>query len=222
MDARQVFEVLHQHGVTELYHANSVTTGCSLLTAGGLASRQHVEQNGMHQTSQRSDASDQRYGVWNDIFTDMCDIHVRGSNVIYYGPVLFILRAQILQQLPRGTDVQITKTNAQYWTDLDPEGSRYFNTIEEFRANIFRYDFGQSITFRNRNGIVPFGTNVVRLLLDDPQIDNNNVFEHASSKLAHAAEGIAPTITIDRRRCVSSCKCRDWYRQHIGFVRTMF
>ena len=224
MDGKQVYELLRRHGVDALHHANSVTTSCSLLSVGGLASRKHLEQRGLPQTGQSSDAADKKYGIWNDAFTDLCDIHARVSNRIYYGPVLFVLKAAILLDLPRGTDILITKTNAQYWKDQDPQGSRYFNSIEEFRANIDRYDFGQSITFRNQTGLIPFGNNLTGLLIDDPQLqlDNTDVFERATDKLKRAARGVRPAIRLDRRQCAQSCACRDWYRRHMGFVRTMF
>ena len=44
MTGSDVYDVLQTKGVNILYHANTVTTSCTFLRIGGLASRGYVEE----------------------------------------------------------------------------------------------------------------------------------------------------------------------------------
>ena len=80
MQAAEVYAVLRQIGVTQLHHANTVTTSCTFLEQGGLASRGFVEDRHLSQTAQpASDEIDKRYGIWHDVFLDHVDIHYRAG-----------------------------------------------------------------------------------------------------------------------------------------------
>ncbi len=74
MQGRDVFRVLRQIGATYLYHANSVTTSCTFLEEGGLLSRGFVEDHGLKQTTQLSDKSDKKNGVYNPVYWDDRDL----------------------------------------------------------------------------------------------------------------------------------------------------
>src|SRR5262249_23476596 len=156
-------------GVDTLHHANPVTTSCTFLRVRGLASRGYVEDRGLPQTSQYSDATDKRLGIWYDVFADGVDIHERGSIRNNYGPVLFILPATILQQLPPGTEVLVTRNNPVRWGPADSPADRYFMSPEELLDGYEYGDFGKHVVLRNDNGFLPFDESTLRLLLDDPK-----------------------------------------------------
>jgi hypothetical protein len=77
MNGRDVYRVLQAKGVNTLHHANSVTTSCTFLRIGGLASRGYVEDRHLAQTPQYSDDGDKQLGLWYHVFTDGVDIHAR-------------------------------------------------------------------------------------------------------------------------------------------------
>src|SRR5262249_31053012 len=132
MNGRDVYRVLQAKGVYTLHHANSVTTSCTFLRIGGLASRGYVEDSHLAQTPQYSDDADKRLGLWYHVFTDGVDIHARGSIRNNYGPVLFMLPLTILQQLPPGTDVLVTRKNPARWQSGESAADRYFTSPQEF------------------------------------------------------------------------------------------
>lgn len=225
MNARDVFGVLQGKGVRRLHHANSVTTSCTFLDVGGLVSRAHAVRNGLPQTSQRSDNVDQRYGVWNDIFTDTVDIHTRASNRIVYGPVLFNFSAELLLNLPQETEVLVTKRNVQYWMDGEAPGERYFASVPELHANLHPGDFGQAITFRNDEGIVPFGNHLLELVLDDPQIALpviGNPFSPAKERLEQLLLSRNMRVPVTRRQCIPGCRCISSYRTYMADTARLY
>lgn len=72
----EIKSYLLKKNITELFHANTVTTSLSFISEGGLLSRGEVEKRGLKQTSQLSDDDDKLYNIWNDVFFDSCDVYV--------------------------------------------------------------------------------------------------------------------------------------------------
>jgi len=104
----------------------------TFLRLGGLASREHVERQGLVQTPQFTDDIDRHFGIWNDVFTDSVDIHARIRNRNQYGPVVFVLEARMLATLPAAIDVLITEPSDKMGQRQE-HGSRYFTTAADFQ-----------------------------------------------------------------------------------------
>jgi hypothetical protein len=210
MNGSDVFRALETHGVKTLHHANTVTTSCTFLRERGLASRKYVESRGLPQTSQYSDADDKRFGIWNDVFTDGVDIHLRGRMRNNYGPVLFSIPATALLDLPRQTEVLVARTNPVHWKDTDEPDQRYFVTPEELIEGYEYGDFGQHVIFRNAEGFVPFADSTVQILLDDPQHalrNGHDAYSHAFEQLSRAANEHNIRLEIRKRECDPRCRC---------------
>jgi hypothetical protein len=173
MQAVDVYAVLRQIGATQLHHANTVTTRCTFLEQGGLASRGFVEDRHLSQTAQpASDEIDKKYGIWHDVFLDHVDIHYRAGRVKgpnHYGPVLFILDLDILRRLPTGSDIRVTKSNPVHWFNGQPEGDRWFQSPEELAGNLVFGNFDKMLVIRTPSTMIPFPDMMAQLALDDPR-----------------------------------------------------
>jgi hypothetical protein len=210
MKGNEVYKILSRHGVTSLFHANTVTTSCSFLKLGGLASRACLVEKGMSQTDQISDDGDKEFGVWNDIFTDGVDIHERGTIRNIYGPVLFQLPLDILNNLPSSSEVMVTRRNPLYWANIPLEADRYYITEEDLDKGYHFGDFEKHIIIRKKNGLLKFNTPEISILLDDPKGTNSNgkvVYKEAIEKLNKAAQVGNVKIKISKRICISGCRC---------------
>ncbi len=138
MQGADIYTVLKGKGIYRLYHANTVTTSCTFLKVGGLASRGYIEDRKLPQTSQYTDSLDKKFGVWYDVFADTVDIHERAGRikVNQYGPVLFIFDLEILKTLPTKSDVFITKKNPTKWTTREPDDKRFFLIQKELESSL--------------------------------------------------------------------------------------
>lgn len=226
MTGQEVYEVLQKRGGNKLYHANSVKTTLSLLKLGGLASRGAVADNGLPQTSQISDDKDRQYGIWHDSFLDTFDIHRALSRRNFYGPVLFVMAAELLLRLPAGATVLVTRCNPTKWADV-PHDERYFMTKRDLEVGLRVGHFDHMITIRSPNGVVPFAGTLERVLLDEPRLRAPAVGqEHASARDAISAAivkaGLA--VQVERRTC-AQCNCTNDYQdpnkpKRIGYFFT--
>ena len=89
LDNLELHNLYKQKDIHFLYHANSVATAITFIKQGGLLSRGAVESKGLYQTPQSSDAIDQVFNVWNDIFLDTIDLHGYFPRQNLYGPISF-------------------------------------------------------------------------------------------------------------------------------------
>ncbi|MGV3627212.1 MAG: hypothetical protein ACO1PN_05950 [Betaproteobacteria bacterium] len=225
MKGAEVYSVLQVKRIHQLYHANSITTSATFLRLGGLASREHVEHHGLAQTSQYTDEIDQRFGIWNDVFTDSVDIHARIKNRNQYGPVLFILDTKILTTLPVDIDVLITKSNPTKWANGQEHPDRYFTTPAELAAGLIKGTFDQMITYRIPNGLLPFGAHLQQIILDDPKVNRpDNIGNYAITQQAlQEAAAIGEVATpISQRTCEAECKCCQFYAANPKWVQQFF
>jgi len=213
MTGAEVYEILVNRGIAQLYHANSVRTSISMLKLQGIASRQLVAQKQLPQSIQFSDDADKRVGVWNDIFFDTVDIHSRASNRNKYGPVAFVMDIAFLKSLPADSQVLVTRLNPSKWEEA-PNVQRYFSNTKELSAGLEVGNFDQMITIRTRGGLVPFGNFLRSLILDEPRLTAGigPEFQSASTALASAANTNNFPLSIQRRTCFS-CKCLKSYAE---------
>lgn len=213
MNGAEVYNILEQHGVKHLHHANTVATSCTFLANRYLASRGWVEYFGLPQTPQYSDDKDKQFGIWNDVFTDGVDIHARASRRNQYGPVLFRLPLHALLTAPPGTSVMVTKRNPVKWLVGETDAVRYFLGQEELSAGYQYGTFDYHVVFRAPGWVLPFATFPVEIILDNPGMalsSGVDAYQGAIGKLhAAAAASEAPiAITIAERACDLTCKCR--------------
>lgn len=214
MRGQDVYEALTAKGITQLHHANTVITSCTFLALRGLASRRYVASHGLPQTAQSSDDLDQKFGIWDDVFVDTVDIHHRARQVNWYGPVLFVLDVNALNDLPRGSEVLITKKNPTKWIDGEAQDARYFTSVTELNASLQKGTFDQMVTIRTGSGMVPFPSGSASVVVDDPGRSLTSgvaAFANAQSRLAAAAEQSQMKLVINRRVCCDSCKCQGTY-----------
>ena len=167
--ASKAFAVLKDKGVDRLYHANSVTTSCQFLRRAALLSRGFCERAALPQTAQASDDIDAREGLLFDIFTDSVDIHHRASRANVYGPVLFVLDREKLQKLNTGR-IWITKTNPINWDKVRKRSERWFESIEEVKADFTVGTFDHMVVFRHSGGELPIDDSLEKIVLDDPEL----------------------------------------------------
>lgn len=220
-----VYPILKLKGISHLHHANSVVTSKAFLRLGGLASRGRVQRSGFPQTTQYTDVIDQRYGIWNDVFTDSVDIHERSKSHNKYGPVLFVLDARFLLELPDDVDILVTKTNPTKWHNGQSIQDRYFTSAQELEANLTYGTFDQMITFRTDEGIIPFGKWLECIKIDDPQLQNmdgSNVFKNALDSLQVTAMEINIEFPVNMRTCKKGCSCVKFYASNDMFIEKFF
>lgn len=210
MQGAEVYDILTRNRVTHLHHANTVTTSCTFLSAGGLVSRGSVEKNKLLQTPQYSDSLDKFHRIWDDIFTDSVDIHARASNRNQYGPVLFSQNISVLLSLPVGTEVNVTRKNPTKWINGEADGDRYFLTPWDLSLGFSLGTFDQMIVLRTPNGFLPFEEKHVGIVLDDPRgklRDGSDAYTSAEAKLRSAAKVLGINVSIRPRVCKTTCKC---------------
>nr|WP_320050382.1 hypothetical protein [uncultured Desulfuromonas sp.] len=221
--SKHVFEVLMDKGINELHHANSVITACQFLRSKSLMSRGTVERLGIPQTPQSSDDIDKRYGIWFDVFADSVDIHYRARKANVYGPVLFVFDTRLIERSYTGR-IWVTKLNPTKWAGKN-DRQRWFQNKEDLEENLVKGRFDQMLVFRHCGGQLPFRRFLKKIILDDPQWENDDGVDLYSMavgalRLAMADSGIdAP---IERRVCRDGCVCEDEYAQDEERLSMMF
>lgn len=221
MQGSDVYNVLKGKNIHNLYHANTVTTSCTFLKVGGLASRGYVADLGLPQTSQYTDGVDKKYGIWYDVFADTVDIHYRAGRIKFnqYGSVLFVLDLAILKALPAKSEVFVTKKNPTKWIEGEPIDKRFFTTPDELESSLVFGEFDQMVVVKTRSGILPFPEGTIPIILDDPQralSDGTSAFLHATDRLETAALGNIP-IHLTKRICRRDCRCIELYKTFSDF-----
>jgi hypothetical protein len=220
MKGTEVFGVLNAIGATHLHHANSVTTSCTFLEQGGLASRGFVECHGLSQTPQYSDGDDKKYGIWDRIFLDYVDIHYRGGRVKgpnQYGPALFVLDLGFLAGLPAGFEVLVTKKNPVNWRDNEPDSERWFEGVGELAAGIKFGEFGKMLVIKTPSGRLEFPKGEAEIFLDDPKrqvSSGEGGYAYAEKRLRAAAAVGKIKVSIKVHGCRSDCSCVERYAKY--------
>lgn len=220
MQGADIYAVLQMIGATHLHHANSVETSCTFLEQGGLLSRGYVEDHGLKQTPQSSDALDKKYGIWDRIFVDHVDIHDRagrkkGPN--QYGPVLFVLNLEILLHLPMGTDVTATRINPIHWLGTKLDSERWFQSAEELAKNIGFGDFDKMLMIRTPAETLQFPQRHALVIIDNPDrklSSGEDAYAHAVARLKGAAAKGNVQLAIQPRICAGSCVCVQKYGKY--------
>jgi hypothetical protein len=217
MKPKEVHEVLKSKGVKWLYHANTVATSCSFLEQGALLSRGYVEEHGLIQTAQSSDAIDKKFGIWNCVFLDHVDIHGRAGRKVgpnAYGPVLFKLPVDVLLALPAGSEVKVTRMNPVYWSEAQADGGRWYLTPDALSNDLHVGDFDKMLVIQTPEEKVDFLDDEVTLSLDDPKralASGEHACRDAAARLADAAKKGGIRVDGGRHKCCDECVCVEKY-----------
>lgn len=205
-----VKNVLMQHQVEGLFHANTVLTSISFLKNKGLCSRQYIAQlPDSYQTRQYSDDDDQRFGIYNDIFFDSVDIHRRAHQYNQYGPVIFIYGLDLLSSPELNNKVRITKDNPIRWNSKMNLEDRYFVNLSELQNGFCKGAFKQHITLHDVQKIS--FQHLKSIQLDPLPKKYNGIFKDAYYNLQDAVAQAGVLIDVNIRKCDSQCRCQNQY-----------
>lgn len=214
LDPNDLKKVLRLNGVRSLHHSNTVATAVNYLRHGMLLSRGRVEQMGLPQTSQQSDAIDKRYGIWNSVFTDSVDIHQRGSKRNAYGPVLLTTSLDVLDN-ENVTALRVTKKNPTRWIEGEADSERWFMDRRELSTGFVKGRFDQMIVVDSADGGAKIVDSLQSIQLDDPGIVhpvNGSLYDLGFAALTKAlAEGPISGVSVKKRTCRAECRCADEY-----------
>ena len=220
LDNKKLYDFLIEKEILVLYHANTVRTSLTYFKELGLLSRGAVENKGLIQTEQSSDEIDKVINVWNDVFLDTVDLHSFFPRQNYYGPVLFELSIELVQNTE--FEIWITKNNPINWKKESTNEERYFVSMEEL---IEKWDTiarqRKMITIRHNNTPILFQY-VKRIIVDDPKVS----FKDEENKIHvfnETVKIIKEVITNDHplkgkfitRDCNGYCYCiSNYLHQH--------
>jgi hypothetical protein len=222
LSRRAVKEIFFEKDIGKLYHANSVLTSCNFLREGFLFSRGSVERQGFPQTEQYSDTLDKQMGLWYDVFVDTVDIHERAKRINSYGPVLFELDVDSLLSESLGK-IWISKLNPTAW-DGKTRQARWFQSLDEVRANFTKGTFNHMVVFRHSGGQIPLSKHLKRIILDDPNVHyiegGIDFYSIAYGALKASMTLGKINVPIVKRKCTAECKCS--YRHEDPKVDKMF
>lgn len=211
---QDIYNILVDLGITHLYHANSLITSCHYLKEGALLSRQKVDSLGFPQTFQYTDEDDIKYNVYNSVFLDSCDLHKRMGEINKYGPILFKIKIDILNNISTG-NVQITKTNPSKWNKLGR--ADWFTSLKDVENKFNEFSFDQMLVFSYSNGILPLGNFLEKVIVDDPDRNMRNIIEpysHAAGALRYSGViGPLRNINVKIRQC-EDCYCKTQYKNY--------
>jgi len=132
LNPKRLYAILKDKGINHLFHSNTLLTSLTFIQQRALLSRGYVSDQGLPQTEQPSDPEDKLYNVWNDVFMDGQDLHKRYNRPNKYGPVLFVMKPELLL-MPELCPILVTKVNPWYWKNYPAWEGRYFEDPEEIK-----------------------------------------------------------------------------------------
>lgn len=157
LDIAEIGKLLKERGIYYLYHANAVETSLTYLQKGALLSRQYCISKSLPQTYQKSDPLDQKYGIFDDLFFNLDDQHLRFKKPNEYGPVLFHIHVgwffDFLESAP-DVYLNITRKNPHKWLDSDSMEDRWLLSTEEVDG-LFLHGRNDPRKFYRKGGVWP-------------------------------------------------------------------
>lgn len=210
----QLKQILIEHDVEYLYHANTVATAVTFLSHGGLLSRGAVEEQNLFQTPQESDALDKQLGVFFDIFFDSDDIHARAHDLNAYGPITFVYSVDVLDTL-HDKAVKVTKDNPIRWNETTTETERYFTELIPMSFEYHKGAFQQHLTICNIHEPLAFSPYLVKVLIENPNIPNTTYFDKAVDTIQRLLERNGLDVSLfEVRQCSNDCNCQVKYKSY--------
>jgi hypothetical protein len=208
--SKRVYDILKGKGVSSIYHASSVMTACSVLRNRCLLSPASADKLGLFQSTQTSAKLGRNFGIWDDVFTEMTDLHQLTGAPNRRGPVLFKLDIEIIRCTVNGM-AWVTKSNPSGWAVSTPHERRWFTSANDL-DHYFDLDNAEYMTlFRHCGGRLPIANHLQEVIVDDPQIsieDGIDCFSMAYGALKLAMSESGMDAPILRRDCIGD---DDWY-----------
>lgn len=140
INGTELYDLLLENKVTNLYHANTLSTSITFLNEGKLLSREFVENNNLFQTPQDTDKKDKTLGIWNDLFLDTFDLTSK-FNINCYGPITFVIKLEFIKDYK----ILVTKNNPCYWNT----NRNYLRGIDDFKKAKYPKSADHMITINN-------------------------------------------------------------------------
>lgn len=204
ISSKQLYTVLTNKGITNLYHANTVETSLTFINNRALLSRGYVEFHNLIQTVQNSDDKDKRVGVWNDVFLDGKDLSTYFHRPNYYGPVLFVMKLDLLNS-PLFDKVLVTKDNPNNWNENivdNVDKNRYYCSIDDINNNYLKGDYYKHarimFTFRDIEDKMKLNKFCEKIILDQTEDEIINKKSEEKIKDAMKKNGIGH-IKLEKR-----------------------
>jgi len=172
LSSKGLYQILKAKNVEYLYHANTVLTAKTFIQQRCLLSRHQVESDKLLQSPQKSDPEDKKYDVWDAIFLDGADLHVKYSQPNFYGPVLFKIKLDMLIS-PSFEKVYVTKSNPMYWSDHTKIEDKYYGTLDQFKVDYLtttKLDSQIMFTFRTPLRELKLNKFLHSIEIDEPKI----------------------------------------------------
>ncbi|MBE0391729.1 hypothetical protein [Flavobacterium sp. PL002] len=220
---KELYKILSTKGVTNLYHANTVVTSLTFIKNNALLSRSYVEKTGQNQTMQKSDAEDKKYNVWDDVFVDALDLHYKYKRPNKYGPILFVLKLELLLSA-KFPIVYITKKNPWYWRDFHTMDDKYYSNLDDVKKDYLTNKLDSQImfTFKSPNKEVRLSDYLQFIGVDKPNIfvnlklgGNKNVGDYAFEKIKNEMDlyglGHIPIKHRHPQNSTEICNCNFNY-----------
>lgn len=221
LNPKVVYQTLADKGVKNLFHANTVLTSLTFIRQKALLSRGFVETNNLVQTRQKSDKEDNQFNVWDDVFLDGLDLHSRYTRANHYGPVLFVLKLELLLS-PSLPYLLVTKNNPMYWRIGDSWEDRYYETEKGIESDYLtgKLDSKVMFTFRSPETYIKLNKYVEFIGLDKPDVlvkirdEEKNVGDNAFEKIREAMDenGLRHiNLKFRHERRLTWCGCHFYY-----------
>lgn len=173
LNPKRIYAILKDKGINHLYHSNTLLTSLTFIEQRALLSRGYVSAKELLQTEQLSDPEDKLYKVWDDVFMDGQDLHKRYSKPNKYGPVLFVMKLELLL-MPELCPVLVTQINPWYWRSHQTWEARYFQDPEEIKEKYLTRKMMDSycmFTFRSPEKTIKFNKFLQEIIIDKPELN---------------------------------------------------
>lgn len=207
----ELHTLLTEKGISNFYHANTVSTSITFIENGGLLSRGDIETYKLHQTQQDSDKADKEQDVWEDIFLDTVDIHGFFPRQNLYGPVTFEFDISFLLE----TDLEfwVTKNNPMFWQNKLSANEKYFQSVEELRETWDNFQRHRKMFTIRKPGKPILFDSLLSITLDNPEvmIYDTVLYDCAKIGLNNSTKGKPELRQKLRRRNCSNCFCKKNY-----------
>ena len=226
LNPAEIYELLRAKGVTNLYHANTVTTAQTFIEEDSLLSRYFVEQHHLEQTAQSTDEMDQTLGLWDDVFLDGFDLHQRSSEPSSFGPVLFVMKLELLLRRDLG-ELSATRWNPSYWKYHPNWEDRYIMELSELEDHYLAPGVDPArivFTFTKSERKITLSKFLYQIILDEPycSIQNGSNTNFIITKQVQSAlrstmdrNGLTdiPLILRHASSVKPTCNCTEQYQK---------
>lgn len=172
ISSKALYKILKEKDVEFLYHANTVSTSLTFINQLALLSRHQIEKENLLQSVQKSDTIDKKYDVWDHVYLDGTDHHVKYSRANFYGPVIFRMKLDMLTA-PSLSKVFIMKSNPITWNDRTTLENKFYIDIDDVNRDYLsgkKLDSQIMFTFRKPEKTIKLKSFLHSIGIDEPNI----------------------------------------------------